>query len=167
MSRSRELQIFENQVKEYNDKGMLFGFHYRDVIGSSATIEFAMKTPSNKIIKFLPAIIKCDKAITVDFYQDSTLGTPSNSLLTNIRCINQLIAKPTSITEVWGTPDITDYGISNYPDVIFANVFGAGETSLGIEWIAEQNVYYSSKIINTVAQAGTIKFSLYWLELEE
>lgn len=153
----------------FNHEGQLFAFHNRFAIGSSATVEFAMLMPSNKIVEALPSIIVSDKELFIDFYQDVTLDDPEGTanVASTIRCMNQHSPGTSGVTELWTEPNILDYGETNYVEYIPASQFTAGSSSFSVNWITKPNVYYSVKIVNQVATAGTVKFSLYWIERDE
>lgn len=164
MSIARLTEIQERFVDTQNCKGKLFNYNYRNTLGASGTINFAILTPSTRV-NFLPVQIQINTECQVDYYQGSTITADTGtSILANMGCLNQFSPRALKMVDARINPTITNNGVLVYPDYIYANKITASQNLDNPMWVLAANSWYVCRITNQDNQAGILKINMYWIE---
>ena len=159
----------QTYVNYHNRYGRVFGLHIRDTIDSEDAVEFAMKIPAatNKIIEALPTIITVDKTVWIDFNCNVGVTNGTNVKDAYVICMNQYLNNESAVTHLMAGATINTEATDAYNtfrDYIPANKYTGGISKQIINWITQDNCWYSSKIENKDNSTCTYSMILYWIE---
>lgn len=150
-----------------NHMGKLFGIHVIAPIGSEATVYMSMKMSATKVTHMLAPVVSSNKTCYIYYGKNAAVTAATGSDYTDqIFCNNHILNTTSTQQDFRLAPTVTDDGTLFYNDVITAGKFSAGSGQDNLGWILLQDTMYIAKIINQDAQAGWVKFSLFWTEQE-
>lgn len=153
-----------------NHNGRLFGVSAIASIGASSTAYLSMKTSATKVTHCLAPLITGSKTCFVYYGIDAVVTDATGSDITIFSNNHELSASGDSVSTTQSyklTPTVTNDGTIFYNDGFYAGLFSGGNVQTNVGWVLEKDTQYIAKIVNQDAQAGWIKFAMFWIEHDE
>jgi hypothetical protein len=151
-------------IKE-NHNGRLYGVHVISDIGASSTVYISMKMSATRVTHMLPPVVSSNRTCYIYYGRGATVTDGTGSDLTSTIISNNHLNIITSTQQSFRVGvTVTNDGTIFYSDVVSSGRFSSGSGQDNIGWILAKDTVYIAKLINQDAQAGWVKFSLFWTE---